>query len=359
MYRFQSIIETPVKSNGHWYTIMTGIFPPDDEVDLACIEPEKCKFNFFIMNRNPRYGSYIEGASLDNVKGFLHHAKHNPDTIAKIYDKHKESFPERAVMSLDEVVDEEGIDINDTVVDFRVLPSFEVFIAPRFVTSPMEYSLKQTGGRLEPFFRLRSALKLNGLDESEINKAWTDRNGALNRLAHPMKGEDDPSYFSPIHYCPEGKHYWEWFRIGKDKTLKVFVRHAYLVNDDPGNYRSIPQKTGPDEYKNIPQLSCPHHFPNQEEESGNYVTRTIPVSNRWGIHARPSAEIALFANRYDGDVAIESENFRADARSIMDNMQLYALKGSTLKVTMEKVPSKEMFEEVFKGIYHAANNELH
>jgi phosphotransferase system HPr (HPr) family protein len=354
MYRFQSILEMPLKVESKWYTVMVGITPTEDFIDTT---PEK--LNFFIMNREPKKGIYIEGVSIQQVKNFLNTTKNNLNIISNLYSKNKDKPLQKRILSIEEIIDQENIELKNNQLDLKLSPSFEVFIKPSYVSSPDEYIIKKTKKRLEQFTNLYTLLCNNNLNEPDLYKMWSDKNETLNKIAHPIRNISDKNYFSPIQYCNEGKHYWEWLEIGKANKLKVFVRQAYIVNEDSEDNKIIAKENGLDEYKNIPHLSCPYHNPFQQEENDTHITRIIPVNNKLGIHTRPSIEITYFATKYEGDIEIESSRFRGNAKDTMDNLQLYALKGSNIKIKIQKTSNREKLEEVFRGIYHAANHEIH
>ena len=59
-------------------------------------------------------------------------------------------------------------------------------------------------------------------------------------------------------------------------------------------------------------------------------TRTVTVTNRHGLHARPSLVIVKTVQKYDAQVTIRRDNQIADAASILDLMSLGAEQGTEL-----------------------------
>ena len=62
------------------------------------------------------------------------------------------------------------------------------------------------------------------------------------------------------------------------------------------------------------------------------ITRDFTVSNKLGLHARPSAQITQAASRYTAEVWLSRNGRRINAKSIMGVMMLAAGQGSVLTV---------------------------
>ena len=62
------------------------------------------------------------------------------------------------------------------------------------------------------------------------------------------------------------------------------------------------------------------------------ITRDFTVSNKLGLHARPSAQITQAASRYTAEVWLSRNGRRVNAKSIMGVMMLAAGQGSVLTV---------------------------
>jgi phosphocarrier protein HPr len=60
------------------------------------------------------------------------------------------------------------------------------------------------------------------------------------------------------------------------------------------------------------------------------TTKTVIVSNRQGIHARPAHAIATLASRYKANIEIVRESTVADGKSILAIMTLAAGQGTIL-----------------------------
>jgi phosphotransferase system HPr (HPr) family protein len=59
---------------------------------------------------------------------------------------------------------------------------------------------------------------------------------------------------------------------------------------------------------------------------------TVTLSNRMGLHARPSTQIATTASRFAADIAIVKDDQRADAKSVLELLMLAAECGSRLTI---------------------------
>ncbi len=64
-------------------------------------------------------------------------------------------------------------------------------------------------------------------------------------------------------------------------------------------------------------------------------TGSATITNRLGLHARPSAMVVEQATRFASEVWLEKDGLKINAKSIMGVMMLAAEQGSTLIVTTE------------------------
>ena len=62
------------------------------------------------------------------------------------------------------------------------------------------------------------------------------------------------------------------------------------------------------------------------------ITKDFTISNKLGLHARPSAQITQVASRFSSEVWISKNGRRGNAKSIMGVMMLAAGMGSTGEV---------------------------
>jgi phosphocarrier protein len=62
------------------------------------------------------------------------------------------------------------------------------------------------------------------------------------------------------------------------------------------------------------------------------IQRDFTISNRLGLHARPSAQLTQVASRFTSEVWIARNGRRVNAKSIMGVLMLAAGKGSIVTV---------------------------
>ncbi|MDZ7653823.1 MAG: HPr family phosphocarrier protein [Burkholderiaceae bacterium] len=62
------------------------------------------------------------------------------------------------------------------------------------------------------------------------------------------------------------------------------------------------------------------------------IQRDFTISNRLGLHARPSAQLTQVASRYASEVWIARNGRRVNAKSIMGVLMLAAGKGALVTV---------------------------
>lgn len=59
------------------------------------------------------------------------------------------------------------------------------------------------------------------------------------------------------------------------------------------------------------------------------------LSNRMGLHARPSTQLATLANRYAAEITISKDDLTVDAKSVLELLMLGAECGSELVICGE------------------------
>lgn len=348
MYRFHSLAETPLKSKGDWYTVMVGLNPGREGIDLY--NPERNIFDLFVFNRKPKEGMYIEGASLEQALAFLSFANRNPSEVIKLHSEFAGSGITKVAVSLDEAIRGWGAVFQKPTRDFEIDPSFEPFIIPRYVDSETEFRNMQILERTQPYLGFCKAIGVKIMDDNGEYSRWIDRNASFARLAYIIRGG---SHFKPLNYCREDNHYWDWF---KAKNGQLFLRTVYISSEDLDTHILAKEKHPP-EYGTIPEAVCPTHNAPLKLEDGFYIGE-IPVSNEAGIHLRPIQSIAENAKRYNGKVFIGYNGRDVDAKKIMEVVQLGAVQGSRLKVWFEDVNNPKLMKLIHRFFYRAATTEL-
>jgi phosphocarrier protein len=71
------------------------------------------------------------------------------------------------------------------------------------------------------------------------------------------------------------------------------------------------------------------------------VERSVQVTNKNGIHARPAAEIVKIAARYKSQITLIRDDLEVNGKSIMGVMMLAAEEGATIKVRAEGEDERE------------------
>ena len=76
------------------------------------------------------------------------------------------------------------------------------------------------------------------------------------------------------------------------------------------------------------------------------LQRTIKVTNKLGLHARPSALVVKAATKYRSDFYIEKDGIQVNGKSIMGVMMLAAENGAVLTLIAQGVDAEYLIEEV-------------
>ena len=76
------------------------------------------------------------------------------------------------------------------------------------------------------------------------------------------------------------------------------------------------------------------------------ISRDFTISNRLGLHARPSAQLTQTASRFGAEVHIARNGRRVNAKSIMGVMMLAAGQGSTVTVEAEGEDAEQAVQAI-------------
>lgn len=76
------------------------------------------------------------------------------------------------------------------------------------------------------------------------------------------------------------------------------------------------------------------------------ISKEFRISNKLGLHARPSAQLTQVAGRFAAEVYIEKNGRRVNAKSIMGVMMLAAGPGSTVTVDAEGPDEEQAIEAI-------------
>jgi len=76
------------------------------------------------------------------------------------------------------------------------------------------------------------------------------------------------------------------------------------------------------------------------------ISRDFTISNRLGLHARPSAQLTQTASRFAAEVHLSRGARRVNAKSIMGVMMLAAGQGATVTVEADGADAAEAVEAI-------------
>jgi phosphocarrier protein len=62
------------------------------------------------------------------------------------------------------------------------------------------------------------------------------------------------------------------------------------------------------------------------------IERTVTITNKFGLHARPCAEFVKLASTFASDIFVASDDTEVNGKSIMGVMMLAAGKGSQIQI---------------------------
>ena len=65
------------------------------------------------------------------------------------------------------------------------------------------------------------------------------------------------------------------------------------------------------------------------------IVRTVAISNKYGLHARPAAEFVKLAGRFRSSVWVKKDDVEVNGKSIMGVMMLAAEHGSDITIRAE------------------------
>ena len=74
------------------------------------------------------------------------------------------------------------------------------------------------------------------------------------------------------------------------------------------------------------------------------MERTVTITNKYGIHARPAAEIVKLAAKFKCEIMFVRDDVEVNGKSIMGVMMLAAEQGSTLLVRTDGVDEAAAME---------------
>ena len=88
------------------------------------------------------------------------------------------------------------------------------------------------------------------------------------------------------------------------------------------------------------------------------ITKSHPIVNKLGLHARPAAMLVTEAAKYQSEVFFIKGDLRVNGKSIMGVMMLAAEKGSIVTVEVDGPDENEALEAVLGVISSGFGEEI-
>ena len=83
----------------------------------------------------------------------------------------------------------------------------------------------------------------------------------------------------------------------------------------------------------------------------------VTIVNKYGLHARPAAELVKLANRFRADVWVRKDDVEVSGKSIMGVMMLAAECGSAVQVRASGEDAQQAVEAVVQLIQNRFGEE--
>ena len=78
------------------------------------------------------------------------------------------------------------------------------------------------------------------------------------------------------------------------------------------------------------------------------VAKTVEITNKLGLHARPASHLVKISAKYQCKVYLNKEGFEINAKSIMGVMMLAAERGAQLEIKCEGPDEQECLDALVK-----------
>ena len=78
------------------------------------------------------------------------------------------------------------------------------------------------------------------------------------------------------------------------------------------------------------------------------ITRTVTLTNQYGLHARPAALFVELCNRFESEVSVSKDGVAVNGKNILDIMMLGAEPGSSLILELTGSDAKEAGDALVK-----------
>lgn len=85
------------------------------------------------------------------------------------------------------------------------------------------------------------------------------------------------------------------------------------------------------------------------------VIKEAVVNNRVGLHARPATFFIQKSNEFKGDIWIEKDDRRANAKSLLGILSLGVLQGEKVKISADGVDEKIAVDTLVELVTNGLN----
>jgi phosphocarrier protein HPr len=88
------------------------------------------------------------------------------------------------------------------------------------------------------------------------------------------------------------------------------------------------------------------------------VERVVVIPNKYGLHARPAAELVKLAGRFKSEVWVRKDEFEVNGKSIMGVMMLAAECGSEITIRAQGVDAGAAVEQLAALVARGFGEEI-
>ena len=72
----------------------------------------------------------------------------------------------------------------------------------------------------------------------------------------------------------------------------------------------------------------------------------IIIKNKYGIHARPSAQFVKIASKYQSDVFVQKDNIKVSGKSIMGLITMGITCGKKITISAEGIDAEQALDDL-------------
>lgn len=95
----------------------------------------------------------------------------------------------------------------------------------------------------------------------------------------------------------------------------------------------------------------------KKNDDDSSFSKTLVLTNKLGMHARPAAMFVKTASRFDAEITVEKDGEEVNGKSIMGLMMLAAGCGSKLKLSARGLDAEQALGEIEKLFEKKFNEE--